>query len=153
MCTLDATCVWSNIRSDLLNNSWGNKRHKLANAEEQKHTSRWVCKWRRLDFKFLKLSQGPILQMQHLIVCWKFLQKSVGEFPSLCLVSLQARHSVNPGFSVPRTSRQVSCWCPVVSVVVCPRERSSGGWELMIFIRWRCFASIFTMRWSLLIAT
>lgn len=35
MCTSDATCVWSNVRSDLLKNSWGNERHKLTNTEEQ----------------------------------------------------------------------------------------------------------------------
>lgn len=88
--------------------------------------------------------------MQRLIV-WKFFQKIGRVFP-LCSVSLQARHSVNPGFSVPRNSREVS-WCPVASVVVRPGERSSGGWELMISNRWRSFTSIFTMRWSLFITT
>lgn len=67
-------------------------------------------------------------------------------------VSLQARHSVYPGFTVPRDSRQVP-WSPVVSVVVRPGDRSSGGWELMISNRLRRVTSIFTKRRSLCIAT
>lgn len=31
----DATCVWSNVRSDLLNKSGGNRRRQLDNTEEQ----------------------------------------------------------------------------------------------------------------------
>lgn len=67
-------------------------------------------------------------------------------------VSLQARHSVYPGFTVPRDSRQVP-WSPVVSVVVRPGDRSSGGWELMISNRLRRVTSILTKRRSLCIAT
>lgn len=67
-------------------------------------------------------------------------------------VSLQTRHPVYTGFSVPRDSRQVP-WSPVVSVVVRPGDRSSGGWELMISNRLRRVTSIFTRRRPLRITT
>lgn len=139
---LDATCVWSNIRSDLVHNSRGNKRPKFTNTEEQSILPGAV--WVEMNFWFLELSWSHRTDAASDCLL-KVSPQGVTECFPLCSVPLQARHSVNPRFIVPGNSREVS-WCPVVSMVlVRPGKRSSGGWELMISSRWGSFASIFTM--------
>lgn len=63
---------------------------------------------------------------------------------SLPSVSLQARHSVHPGFTLPRETGQVP-WSPVVAMVIGPGDRGSGGWEVLVSNRMRRVTSIFTM--------
>lgn len=76
----------------------------------------------------------------HKVLCSE--QHAVFSLPS---VSLQARYSVHPGFTLPRETGQVPWSQPVVAVVIGPGDRGSGGWEFLVSNRMRRVTSIFTM--------
>ena len=62
-------------------------------------------------------------------------------------VSLQTRHPVHPGFTLPRETGQVPRRL-VIAVVIGPRDRGSGGWKLPFLVsnwRRRVVASMLTV--------